>query len=153
MCWHHRGSNNVGKIGIIPMKQKLLQSSEIEIIPGNHWSNSASIGTPSHHAQVPNLDWSLSLDIFTVIWHCLKPILLPHLKLDDVLNLVAGQVQLDAVINLQAQDDDIQCRTDMAKLPDSNLWESVCEQLEESSFQSEIGSKFCHHLICVLAST
>ena len=24
-------------------------------------------------------------------------------------------------------------------------WESVCEQLEESSFQSEIGSKFDHH--------
>ena len=53
--------------------------------------------------------------------NCLKPILLLHLKLDDVLNLVAGQVQLDAVINLQAQDDDIQCRTDMAQLPDSNL--------------------------------
>ena len=34
----------------------------------------------------------------------LKPILLAHLKLDDVLHLVAGQVQLDAVINLQAQD-------------------------------------------------
>ena len=30
--------------------------------------------------------------------------LFPHLKLDDVLHLVAGQVQLDAVINLQAQD-------------------------------------------------
>ena len=34
----------------------------------------------------------------------LKPILLAHLKLDDVMHLVAGQVQLDAVINLQAQD-------------------------------------------------
>jgi len=47
-----------------------------DTIPRNHQSNSASISTSSHHAQVPNL------------------------KLDDVLHLVGGQVQLDAIINL-----------------------------------------------------
>ena len=41
--------------------------------------------------------WWSSLVILCSYWT------FTHLELDDVLHLVAGQVQLDAVINLQAQ--------------------------------------------------
>ena len=45
--------------------------------------------------NITSVDFCFYGDIYSI----------PYLKLDDVLHLVAGQVQLDAVIDLQAQDD------------------------------------------------
>ena len=62
-------------------------------LPGDHGSHPAGIGSPSHHAQVTNLD-------LTTVIHEKSNLKSTCLELDDVQHLVGGQIQLNAIIHL-----------------------------------------------------
>ena len=62
-------------------------------LPGDHGSHPAGIGSPSHHAQVTNLD-------LTTLIHEKSNLKSTCLELDDVQHLVGGQIQLNAIIHL-----------------------------------------------------
>ena len=62
-------------------------------LPGDHGSHPAGIGSPSHHAQVTNLDLATFI-------HEKSNLKSTCLELDDVQHLVGGQIQLNAIIHL-----------------------------------------------------
>ena len=140
MCWHHRGSNNVGKWGIIFTPNKVLENNSgyLEIMD----PTLPAFAPPVTMHKFPTLNWVWSIKLmFKVIflWHTIH---LPHLKLDDVLHLVAGQVQLDAVIDLQAHDDNFQCRNAVEQLPDTMFENQCVNSLKNLHFDQKLDPSF-----------
>ena len=85
--------------------------------------------------------WNAFKLMFEVIflWHTIH---LPHLKLDDVQHLIAGQVQLDTVIDLQAHEDNFQCRNAMGRLP-GKMFENQCvNSLKNLHFYQKLDPSF-----------